>query len=196
MWNAGGACGGSGHAGIVGRCTGCFGGQEVPRGTPRRSLCSSGVQETVLEAQGEVKGSLNILQVGKREPWRCPTTADMEGKRVPRHWGSCFWGAWVQIARGWGSLVMLGGTGEAWGSQTEVGLQEGFRGPKCRGGSGRGWPFWGCRRGPAPRGGHTAAPAHLQPLLFGHLPLVLLVRLVPDEDFLDTIGCVLARGTV
>lgn len=95
-----------------------------------------------------------------------------------------------------GSLVMLGGTGEVWGSQIEVGLQEGCWGPECRGGSGRGWPCWGCRRGPAPWGGHTAAPAHLQPLLFGHLPLVLLVCLVPDEDFLDAIGCVLGRGTV
>lgn len=98
--------------------------------------------------------------------------------------------------RRWGSLVMLGGVGEAWGSQIEVGLQEGCGGPECRGDSGRGWPCWGCRRGPAPSGGHTAAPAHLQPLLFGHLPLVLLIRLVPDEDFLDTIGCVLGGGTV
>lgn len=56
MWNAGGACGESGHTGIVGKCTRFFGDQEVPRGTPRRSLCASGVEETVLEVQGELRG--------------------------------------------------------------------------------------------------------------------------------------------
>lgn len=117
------------------------------------------------------------------------------GKRVPGHWGSCFWGAWVRTAtgwgvprhagRGWGCLGVLD-RGRAAGGLSESRVQRGI---------GSGWPCWGCRRGPAPGGGHRAAPAHLQPLLFGHLPLVLLVCLVPDENFLDAVRCVLGRGT-
>lgn len=94
-----------------------------------------------------------------------------------------------------------GGPGDAWGAGggcpwTQAGLQQGCWGPwgvqrGARGG--HPWPCWGCRGGPWPPRGHTPAPAHLQPLLFGHLPLVLLVRLVPDEDFLDAVWCVLGR---
>lgn len=94
-----------------------------------------------------------------------------------------------------GGLGMLGvrGGGCPW---TQAGLQQGCWGPwgvqrGARGG--HPWPCWGCRGGPWPPRGHTPAPAHLQPLLFGHLPLVLLVRLVPDEDFLDAVWCVLGR---
>lgn len=54
----------------------------------------------------------------------------------------------------------------------------------------------GVQEGSCPLEGHRAAPAHLQPLLFGHLPLVLLVCLVPNEDFLDAIRCILGGGTV
>lgn len=41
---------------FAGRCAGCFGGQEVPRGSLRGSLCASGVQESMLEVQGEIGG--------------------------------------------------------------------------------------------------------------------------------------------
>lgn len=63
----------------------------------------------------------------------------------------------------------------------------------AQGAGGSGGGSWCPGGGPGHAGGATP-PAHLQPLLFGHLPLVLLVRFVPDEDLLDAVGCILSKG--
>lgn len=80
------------------------------------------------------------------------------GKRVPGHWGSCFWGAWVRTARGWG---VPRHARRGWGCLRVLDRGRaagGLSGSRVQRGIGSGWPCWGCRRGPAPRGGGTEQP--------------------------------------
>lgn len=160
------------HCGGAGACGGCSG---LTRGVqePRGFLGSLG------EVQGGVLDSLGGSGLGS-----------LATEKTAGGWGSP-WPCWGVPGHAGGGR---GGAGHRQGCRRVDGSPGEHKGGLDRGGGGVSWPCWGCSGGPWPPRGHTPAPAHLQPLLFGHLPLVLLVRLVPNEDLLDTVGRIL-RGS-
>lgn len=98
------------------------------------------------------------MQVGKGEPWGCTTTAGVEERGFLGTGGAVSGVPGYGLQEGGGSLVMLGGAGDAWGSWIEVGLQEGCRGPECRGGLGVAGHTGGAGGVLSPGGGGTEQP--------------------------------------